>query len=105
METDRTVARFGTADVAAMLVPHLVWEPALTLVGVARFGVAEEDTAVLRQLLRVHPLAWLAAKVLVVGGLAVVVLRIDAHRDAVMARIPWFVALLGILGPPGWLLV
>ncbi len=103
MDTDRAVARFGTAGVAAMLVTHLVWDPALTLVGVARFGLAEEDTALVRTLVGVHPLVWIGAKLVVVGGAAAVIVRLGAHRDLVTACVPWFVAFLGLVGPLGWL--
>jgi hypothetical protein len=102
-EHRRTVEVVGTAGVLAMLVAHLVWDPALTLLGVARFGVGEEDADLVRTLLRVHPAAWLGAKVVAVGGLAGVIVRLDVHRDPATAWLPWVVALLGFVGPLGWI--
>ena len=93
----------GSAGLGAAVFAHLVWDPVLTLVGVARFGVAEEDAALVRSLLEIHPAAWLAAKLLVVGGFAAVVVRLDAHRIPATAWVLWLVALLGFVAPLGWL--
>ena len=41
----------GAAGLAAMVLTHLVWDPALTLLGVHAFGIGEEDSAVVRSLL------------------------------------------------------
>lgn len=86
-----------------MLAAHLVWDPVLTLVGVATFGVAEEDTAVVRTLLRIHPAAWLLVKLVVVGGVAGAMVRLGVHRDPATAWVPWVVAAAGVVGPLGWL--
>ncbi|RXK48670.1 hypothetical protein [Halorientalis pallida] len=95
--------RVGRAGIAVMLVAHLVWDPVLTLVGVATFGVAEEDTAIVRTLLSIHPAVWLGAKVVVLGAFTAVFFRIGGHRDLGTAWLPWAVALLAILAPLGWL--
>jgi hypothetical protein len=96
-------SRVGTAGLIATVVAHLVWDPALTLVGVATFGIAEEDAALVRTLLRIHPAAWVATKVVVVGGFAAVVVRMGAHRIPVTAWLLWLVAAVGIVAPLGWL--
>lgn len=101
-QPDRTY-RIGSAGLVAAVVAHLVWDPVLTLFGVARFGVAEEDAALVRSLLGIHPAAWLAVKLLVVGGFAAVVVRLDAHRMPATAWVLWLVALLGFVAPLGWL--
>jgi hypothetical protein len=67
-----------------------------------RFVESEEDTALDRTLVGVHPLVWIGAK-LVVGGAAAVIFRLGAHRDFVTACVAWFVALPGFVGPLGWL--
>jgi hypothetical protein len=86
-----------------MVLAHLVWDPALTLVGVSRFGVAEEDSALVRSLLAVHPGLWLAVKLVVVGGAAVAIHRVGAHRDPLVAVVLWVVAAYGVVAPLGWL--
>ena len=96
-------ARIGTAGLVAAVAAHLVWDPAVTLVGVAAFGIAEEDAGVVRSLLRIHPAAWLATKLVVVGGFAAVVVRIGAHRNPVTVWLLWLVALGGVVAPLGWL--
>ena len=96
-------ARVGLAGIAAMLLTNLVWDPAVTAVGVAAFGIAEEDAPLVRALWRVHPGVWLGAKVAVVGGAAAVMVRLGIHRDAVTAWVPWLLAVLGAVGPLGWL--
>ncbi|MBB6646453.1 hypothetical protein [Halobellus ruber] len=101
--TAERTSRIGTAGLVAAVVAHLVWDPALTLVGVATFGIAEEDAALVRTLLRIHPAAWVATKVVVVGGFAAVVVRIGAHRLPVTAWLLWLVAVVGFVAPLGWL--
>lgn len=96
-------ARVGLLGIGAMLVAHLVWDPAVTLVGVTAFGIGEEDAPLVRTLLRIHPVAWLLAKVAVLGGATAVMLRLRIHRDAATAWLPWAVAVLGFVGPLGWL--
>mgnify|MGYP006976219192 CR=1 FL=1 len=81
--SERT-ARIGTAGLVAAVIAHLVWDPAVTL-------------------LRIHPAAWLATKLVVVGGFAAVVVRIGAHRNPVTVWLLWLVALLGVVAPLGWL--
>lgn len=93
----------GLGGVGAMLLAHLVWDPALTAVGIAEFGLAEEDNELVRTLWSIHPVAWLAAKVLVVGGATAVVLRFGIHRDPATAWILYVIAFLGLIGPLGWL--
>lgn len=95
--------RLGLAGIVAMLLAHLVWDPALTLAGVAVFGIAEEDTATVRALLRIHPVAWLAVKLVVLGGVTGVMLRLRVHRDPATAWVPWVIAAVGVVGPLGWL--
>lgn len=97
------VERVGRAGLVAMLLAHLVWDPALTLAGVAEFGVAEEDNPVVRDLLSVHPVVWLGAKGLVVGGVAALLHRLGAHREVATAWAPWAIAALGVVAPLGWL--
>lgn len=53
--------RPGNGHILFPALQSLVREPTLTVVGVARLGVAEEDTALLRALVGVHPLAWAVA--------------------------------------------
>jgi hypothetical protein len=96
-------ARFGRVGVAVMLVAHLVWDPALTLAGVATFGVAEEDAALVRTLLSIHPAVWLTAKVVVLGAFTAVFFRIDGHRDVWTVWFPWAIAFVGIVAPLGWI--
>lgn len=96
-------ARFGRLGVALMLLAHLIWDPALTLVGVATFGIAEEDAALVRTLLAIHPAVWLVAKVVVLGAFTAVFFRIGAHRDLGTVWFPWVMALVGIVAPLGWL--
>jgi hypothetical protein len=106
-ETDREArpiaTRLGSAGIAVMLVTHLVWDPVLTLLGVAEFGLQEEDSAVVRSLLAVHPTVWLGLKVATVGGLAWVMTREGVHRNPRLAWLPWLLAVPGFLGPLGWL--
>jgi hypothetical protein len=97
------VERFGVAGLVAMLVAHLVWDPALTLIGVAEFGIDEEDTGLVRSMLRIHPAVWLAAKVVVLGSVTWIIYKLGIHRDPATAWFPWLVAVFGILGPLGWL--
>jgi hypothetical protein len=94
---------FGLGGVGAMLLAHLVWDPAMTTVGIAEFGVAEEDNELVRALWVIHPVAWIVAKVLVVGGAAVLVLRLGIHREPATAWVPYVIAVLGLLGPLGWI--
>jgi hypothetical protein len=96
------VEQFGLGGLDAMLLAHLVWDPAVTAIGIAEFGVAEEDNRLVRALWRLHPATWLAAKVLVVGTAAAVVLRLELHREASTAWVTYGIALLGLLGPLGW---
>lgn len=96
-------ARVGGAGLVAMLVTHLVWDPALTLLGVGRFGIAAEGTPFVRDLLRIHPVAWLVVKFLVVGGGAALMYRAGIHREWATAWGPWVIALLGFVAPLGWL--
>ncbi|ESS07427.1 MAG: hypothetical protein A07HB70_00377 [uncultured archaeon A07HB70] len=93
----------GGAGLAAMVLAHLVWDPALTLLGVAAFGVGEEDAAFVRALLAVHPALWLGAKVLYVGGGAAVLYRTGAYRTPMAAVLLWAVAVYGVVAPLGWL--
>jgi hypothetical protein len=94
---------FGGAGLAAMVFAHLVWDPALTLLGVAAFGVGEEDAAFVRTLLAVHPALWLGAKVLYVGGGATVLYWTDAYRTPIAGVLLWAVAVYGVVAPLGWL--
>jgi hypothetical protein len=96
-------ATVGGAGLVAMVLAHLVWDPALTLVGVDAFGTAEEDSAVVRSLLETHPGLWLAAKLFYVGGRALLVHRVGAYRDPLVAVLPWVVAAYGVVAPLGWL--
>lgn len=98
-----SVSQIGATGILVMVLAHLVWDPALTLLGVAEFGIGEEDTDLVRSMLRIHPGVWLAAKLVFVGGGAVVMHRLGIHRDAETAWVPWFVAIPGVLGPLGWL--
>jgi hypothetical protein len=103
-ETGRSRTEWlGLAGIGAMLVTQLVWDTTLTLLGVAAFGIEEEDTALVRALLSFHPLAWLLAKILTLTAAAWVMLRLDAHRDPATAWVPWLLAVLGFVGPLGWL--
>jgi uncharacterized membrane protein len=103
-ETERSRTEWiGLAGIGAMLVTHLVWDTTLTLVGVAVFGIEEEDTALVRALLRIHPAVWILAKAVALGVAARVMLRLGAHRDRTTACVPWVVAVLGFVGPLGWL--
>lgn len=86
-----------------MVVVHLVWDPALTLLGVGAFGVGEEDAAFVRTLLAIHPALWLGAKLLYVGGGAVVLYRTGAYRTPLAAVLLWVVAVYGAVAPLGWL--
>lgn len=86
-----------------MCATHLVWDTTLTLVGVARFGIAAEGTPIVRDLLRVHPVAWLAVKLVVVGGGAFLLYRLGIHRHWSTAWGPWLLAVIGFLAPLGWL--
>ncbi len=97
------VERIGLLGLAAMVIAHLVWDPLLTLAGVATFGIAEEDSAVVRSLLRLHPGLWLAAKGLLVGGWAGLVYYLGAHRHPAMAWLPWALAVVGVVAPLGWI--
>jgi hypothetical protein len=97
------VEQFGLGGLAAMLLAHLVWDPAVTAIGIAEFGVAEDDNRLVRALWRLHPVTWLAVKVLVVGTAAVVVLRLEMHRAPSTAWVTYAIALLGVLGPLGWI--
>jgi hypothetical protein len=101
-DTER-VERVGLVGVYAMLATHLLWDPTLTAVGVAEFGIAEEDNDLVRRLWRLHPSVWLVAKGLVVGGAAGVVVRIGAHRDPATAWFPYLMAAVGFVAPLGWL--
>lgn len=98
-----TVERVGGVGLALMLVTHLIWDPALTLLGVAQFGIAAEGTPFVRRLLRIHPLAWITAKLLVVGGAGAFMYRVGVHRDPVTAWGPWLLAIIGFVAPLGWL--
>jgi hypothetical protein len=101
---DRPVATLvGSAGIAVMLLAHLVWDPALTLLGVAEFGIQEEDSAFVRSLLTIHPLLWLGLKLGVVGGLAAFMYREGVHRTPQLVWLPWLLAVPGIVGPLGWL--
>lgn len=101
---DRSLAaRVGAAGLAAMVLTHLVWDPALTLFGVRAFGVAEEDSVVVRSLLETHPGLWLGAKLLFVGGGGFAIHRVGAYRDPLVAVLLWAVAAYGFVAPLGWL--
>jgi len=93
----------GAAGLAAMVLTHLVWDPALTLLGVHAFGIGEEDSAVVRSLLETHPALWLGAKLLFVGGSAFMISTIGAYRDPLIAALLWVVAVYGFVAPLGWL--
>lgn len=97
------VEQFGLLGLCAMVLTHLVWDPTVTVLGIAEFGIAEEDNSLVRRLWRLHPSVWLTAKVVVVGGVAAVILRLGAHRDPATAWVPYLMALLGLVGPLGWL--
>ena len=97
------VPALGGAGLAAMVIVHLVWDPALTLLGVSAFGVGEEDAAFVRTLLAVHPALWVGAKVLYVGGGAIVLYRTGAYRTPLAAVLLWAVAVYGAVAPLGWL--
>ncbi|MFB6255292.1 MAG: hypothetical protein ABEH58_00955 [Haloplanus sp.] len=92
----------GLAGIGAMLATHLVWDTTLTLLGVAAFGIEEEGTAIVRELLWIHPVAWILAKVVVMTATTWVMLRLDAHRSPATAWVPWLLAVLGFVGPLGW---
>jgi len=98
-----SVERIGRLGLGAMVLAHPVWDPLVTLIGVAAFGIGEEDSAVVRSLWRVHPGVWLAAKGVVVGGYAVLAYRLGAHRHPAMAWLPWVLAVVGIVAPLGWI--
>ncbi|WP_299264381.1 hypothetical protein [Halorientalis sp.] len=102
-QPDSQTVRLGRLGVALMLVAHLVWDPALTLAGVAAFGVVEEDSALVRTLLTIHPAVWLAAKVAALGAFTGLFFAIGAHRDIETVLFPWLIALLGIVAPLGWI--
>lgn len=102
-DTQAVSRRVGSASLLAVVATHLLWDPALTLLGVAEFGIAEEDTAVVRMLLAFHPAAWLGVKLAVVSGFTAVVIWLDAHRILATTVLLWFVALLGFVAPLGWL--
>jgi hypothetical protein len=103
-ERDRSLAATaGAAGLVAMVFAHLVWDPVLTLLGVEAFGVAEEDSPLVRSLLETHPGLWLAAKVLFVGGGAAAIYRVGAYRDPPVAVLLWVVAVVGAVAPLGWL--
>ena len=93
----------GAAGLAAMVLTHLVWDPALTLLGVHTFGVGEEDSAVVRSLLETHPALWLGAKLLFVGGGGFMIYKLGAYRDPLVAALLWAVAVYGFVAPLGWL--
>lgn len=97
------VEQFGLVGLCAMLLAHLVWDPAVTAIGIAELGIAEEDNSLVRRLWRLHPSVWLAAKVVVLGAVAAVILRLGAHRDPATAWVLYLMALLGLVGPLGWL--
>lgn len=99
----RSIERIGRLGLGALVLAHLVWDPLVTLGGVAAFGIGEEDSAVVRSLLRVHPGLWLAAKGAVVGGYVVLAYRLGAHRHPAMVWLPWALAAIGILAPLGWI--
>jgi hypothetical protein len=86
-----------------MALSLLVWDTALTLAGVAAFGVAEEDAPLVRSLLAVHPLAWVGVKTAAVVGVTALWWRTGVHRAAATAWVPWLVAAYGFLAPLGWL--
>lgn len=94
---------FGLVGLYAMVVTHLVWDPTLTALGIAEFGIAEEDNEFVRQLWEIHPLVWFAAKGVVVGGTALVMWRIGAHRDWETALLLYVIAVIGFVAPLGWL--
>lgn len=97
------VERVGVGGLCTMVFAHLVWDPALTAIGIAEFGLAEEDNELVRTLWTLHPAAWLAAKVVVVGSATVIIHRLGIHREPATAWIPYAISLLGLLGPLGWL--
>jgi hypothetical protein len=99
----RWVEVVGLAGLAAMGLSLLVWDTALTLAGVAAVGPGEEDAPLVRRLLAVHPVAWVAVKTLVVGGVLLVWWRLGVHRTAATVWVPWLVAGYGVLAPLGWL--
>jgi hypothetical protein len=93
----------GRLALVALVVTHVVWDPLLTLAGVAEFGLRHEETELVRTLIAVHPLAWLLAKVVVIGGAVAVIHRAGAHRTRPSVWLVWVLALLGFVAPLGWL--
>jgi hypothetical protein len=102
-EGQQSVELFGLVGLCVMVFAHLVWDPTVTALGVAEFGITEEDNNVVRQLWRIHPLVWLATKGFTVGGMTIVVWRIGAHRHLVSACLLYLIAVLGFVGPLGWI--
>ena len=98
-----TIERIGGLGLVLMLFTHLIWDPALTLLGVSQFGIEAEGTPFVRTLLRIHPLAWIAAKLVVVGGTGLFMYRVGVHRDPATAWGPWLLAIVGFVAPLGWL--